>query len=36
MKIALKLLNNQRSITTSMHTDHQDLIGYDAEVICGG
>jgi len=23
-------------LTTPMHTDRQELIGYDAEVICGG
>lgn len=27
---------SDRSLTTPMHTDRQELIGCDAEVVCGG
>ncbi len=36
MKTILKLLSNQRSLTTLMHTDHRELSGSEAEIICGG
>jgi hypothetical protein len=32
--LSLGLVNRDRRITTPMHTDRRELIGYDAEVIC--
>jgi hypothetical protein len=35
-RLGYSLIAAKRRLTTPMHTDRRELIGYDAKVICGG